>query len=293
MTESNLTPSAPRAEPAADPTAESTVNPPRAAWSPPPVLKASLVVHGLVAATVAARPEHWTTAARWIAANHLVVGLCGMMPRASWLGRTVTHIPILPGTLRPEVGLTFDDGPDPEVTPRVLDLLDRHGAKATFFCIGRRVEQHPRLAREVVDRGHLIENQTYHHSHTFAFRLYRGLEKEIQRGQSAIEDAVGRRPTYVRAPAGMRNFFLDPVLHHLGLTLVAWTRRGFDAVNGEPDRILPRLVRGLRGGDILLLHDGNSARDANGRPAVLESLARLLAHFDRRGFAAVPLPPNL
>ena len=205
----------------------------------------------------------------------------------------MTRIPVRPSALRPEVALTFDDGPDPEVTPRVLDFLDDHGAKATFFCIGRRVEQHAALAREIVDRGHSIENHTYHHSHTFAFRLYRGLEKEILRGQDAIENTVGRRPVYLRTPAGMRNFFLDPLLHHLRLTLVAWTRRGFDTTTGDPNRVLPRLVRGLSGGDILLLHDGNSAEQPNGHPVVLDVLPRLLDHLDRRGVVAVPLPANL
>ncbi len=259
-------------------------------WSPPPLVKASVVFHGLLAAKWIAHPESRLTTLQWMAANHVLVGLCGMAPRASWLGKTMTRIPVRPDALRPEVALTFDDGPDPNVTPRVLDFLDDHGAKATFFCIGRRVEQHPSLAREIVERGHLIENHTYHHSHTFAFRLYRGLEKEILRGQDAIEHTVGRRPVYLRTPAGMRNFILDPLLHRLGLTLVAWTRRGFDTAIGDPNRILPRLVRGLSGGDILLLHDGNSARQPNGDPVVLDTLPRLLDHLDRRGFAAVPLP---
>ena len=262
-------------------------------WRPPGLIKASIAFHGALAAGTIAYPEHWPTALKLLAANHAVVGLAGMLPRASWLGRTVNRFPTRTDACRPEVALTFDDGPDPEVTPQVLDLLDAHGAQASFFCIGRRVEQYPELTREIVQRGHLVENHTFHHSHSFAFRLYGGLKREILRAQDAIEGTTGRRPSYFRAPAGMRNFFLDPLLRHLDLTLVAWTRRGFDAVEGNPDRVLPRLVRGLSAGDILLLHDGNSAKNAKGKPVAIESLSRLLALFDRRGLAAVTLPPGL
>lgn len=262
-------------------------------WTPPPVIKASALLHAAVVAGCVAAPSQWPKGLALIAGNHVAVGLCGMMPRASYLGRTVTRMPEDPSDPRPKIALTLDDGPDPDVTPAVLDLLDAHGAQATFFCIGRRVEAHPGLAREIVDRGHRIENHTYRHHHSFAFRFVGGLHREIERAQKAIADVTGRRPSYFRAPAGMRSFMLDPVLNRMGLTLVAWTRRGYDAVVGDADRVVPRLVRGLRDGDILLLHDGNCARSRSGKPVVIEALGRTLELCDRRGFRAVGLPEGL
>ena len=160
------------------------------------------------------------------------------------------------------------------MTPQVLDLLDRYQAQATFFCVGRKVEEHAELAREIVRRGHQIGNHTYAHSNAFAFHGARGMRLEIERGQQAIERVTGRLPARLRAPAGIRNPFLEPVLCRLGLHLTSWTRRGFDTVTA--DRVAQRLTRGLAAGDILLLHDGRSARNAGGRPVVLEALPRVL-----------------
>ena len=114
---------------------------------------------------------------------------------------------------------------------------------------------------------------------------------EILAAQHSLQRTAGRPPRYFRAPAGLRNPFLEPVLAALGLHLASWTRRGFDTRSGDPDRVLARLLRRLAAGDILLLHDGHAARDAgSGRPVILTVLPRLLAALDAAGLAAVPLP---
>ena len=113
------------------------------------------------------------------------------------MGENLLRLPLPEGAAaagRDEIALTFDDGPDPEVTPRVLDLLDAAGARATFFCIGRRVEAHPEIAAEIARRGHRIENHTYTHPHLFACYLAPALRREIEDAQRAIERATGRRP---------------------------------------------------------------------------------------------------
>ena len=188
------------------------------------------------------------------------------------------------------VALTFDDGPDPEVTPAVLDLLDRQGARATFFFVGKKVEAHPALAAEVVARGHTVENHSYSHPNTFAFRGPAALEREVLRAQEAIARATGCRPRYFRAPAGIRNLWLEPCLRRSGLALVSWTRRGFDTVTRDAARVASRLALGLRSGDILLLHDGGSARDTSGRPVVLSALPLLLDALARHSLRATSLP---
>jgi peptidoglycan/xylan/chitin deacetylase (PgdA/CDA1 family) len=192
--------------------------------------------------------------------------------------------------LRREVALTFDDGPDSAVTPAVLDLLDAHGAKATFFCIAERARQNPALCREIVRRGHSVQNHSDQHGLGFALSSLSGFQREIGTAQDALETLCGTEPRYFRAPAGLRNPFLAAVLERLGLQLVSWTRRGFDTVQHRPERVLQRLSDGLAAGDILVLHDGNSARTPQGKPVVLEVLPVLLRELARQRLVAVTLP---
>jgi peptidoglycan/xylan/chitin deacetylase (PgdA/CDA1 family) len=165
------------------------------------------------------------------------------------------------------------------VTPKVLALLDEYGAKATFFCVGTHVEERTELAREIVRRGHAIENHSYRHLNYFSLLGPRALAYEIERAQEVIAGVTGERPHFFRAPAGLRSPLLDPVLTRLGLLLASWTRRGFDAVNSDPESVFRRLATGLAAGDILLLHDGHAARTRAGTPVILEVLPRLLAAF--------------
>jgi peptidoglycan/xylan/chitin deacetylase (PgdA/CDA1 family) len=157
-----------------------------------------------------------------------------------------------------------------------MDLLEAHGARATFFCIGELASRHPQLCREIVARGHGLENHSRRHSHAFAFNGMGGFRRDLAAAQAAIVAASGRHPRFFRTPAGLRNPLLDPVLHELGLRLVTWTRRGFDTRRDDPALVAALLVQGIAAGDILLLHDGNSARTAAGRPVVLEVLPRVL-----------------
>jgi peptidoglycan/xylan/chitin deacetylase (PgdA/CDA1 family) len=175
------------------------------------------------------------------------------------------------------VAITIDDGPDPDITPRVLALLDEHDVKATFFCIGERVLRHPELARDMVRRGHTIENHSQRHLHHFSLLGPRGLAREIGRAQDSIAAVTGVAPRFFRAPAGLRNPLLEPVLARFGLQLASWTRRGFDTVNHDADVVLGKLTRRLSAGDILLLHDGHAGRTRAGEPVVFEVLPRLLA----------------
>jgi peptidoglycan/xylan/chitin deacetylase (PgdA/CDA1 family) len=191
------------------------------------------------------------------------------------LGPNWTRLPPQSG-LAGRVAITIDDGPDPDVTPLVLSQLAEHRAQATFFCVGNRVERFAGLARDIVDRGHAIENHSQRHRHTFSVLGPRGIGAEISRAQDSIFRATGSSPRFFRAPAGLRNPFLDPVLARMQLRLASWTRRGFDTVNANADAVYRRLANPLCGGDILLLHDGNAARTRGGRPVILEVLPRLL-----------------
>jgi len=228
----------------------------------------------------------WALAA--LLANHVLIATQALWPTSRTLGPNLVRLAPARCT-RGEVALTFDDGPDPEVTPRVLDLLDEFGARATFFVLGSRVERYPEVAREIVRRGHRLENHSHHHPHTFSFFPPGPLGREIDRAQAAITAVAGRTPLYFRAPAGIRSPWLEPVLARRGLHLAAWTRRGFDTADGNTGRVLRRLLHRLAPGDILLLHDHGAARTADGEPVVLTVLPRLLAAMARRGFRGVAL----
>jgi peptidoglycan/xylan/chitin deacetylase (PgdA/CDA1 family) len=241
---------------------------------------------------VVLRPHWWPWALSAVVSDHLVLAASGLWPRSHLLGPNWTHLPMslasssVGVTAPAAVAITIDDGPDPEVTSRVLDLLDEHHARATFFCIGERVERHPALARAIVARQHEIGNHTYRHLMRFSLLGPRGVAQEIARAQEAIGMATGEVARFFRAPAGLRNPFLEPALRRANLQLVSWTRRGFDTVRGSAGRVLESLTRRLQGGDILLLHDGHAARTPSGSPVILEVLPQLL-----RALAAADLAP--
>lgn len=257
-------------------------------WQPSPLIRLSAALHAAAAAGLVLRPEAWPWAAGALVANHGLLTAAGLWPRSRLLGPNWTHLPA-DAAARGEIALTIDDGPDPEVTPRVLDLLDRHGALASFFVIGRLVRQHPALSREIIARGHTIENHSEHHLKTFSLHGPRWLAREIGAAQDTIADVCDTTPRFFRAPAGLRNPFLEPVLARLDLQLAAWTRRAYDTRNGDAQAVGDRLLRGLAGGDILLLHDGNAARTARGAAVILEALPRLLVHCAEVGLKPVTL----
>jgi peptidoglycan-N-acetylglucosamine deacetylase len=248
---------------------------PEQRWSPPPLLYASAAVHLSAAAVMLARPRVWPWALGAVAANHVALAAAGLWPRSRLLGPNWIRLPAQGGAAA-GVAITIDDGPDPDVTPQVLAQLAEHRARATFFCVGLRVERHPDLAREIVARGHDIENHSQRHRHNFSLLGPASMAAEISRAQDSILRVTGSCPRFFRAPAGLRNPFLDPVLTRLQLRLASWTRRGFDTVNPNADAVYRRLANPLQDGDILLLHDGNAARSRSGKPVILEVLPRLL-----------------
>lgn len=245
-----------------------------------PLHLAAPVVWGL-------RPGWWPWIVSVLVASHLATVVGGLLPRSSLVGPNLTRLP--DGAPEDAVGLTFDDGPDADVTPRVLALLRRRGVRATFFCIGRKAERHPELIRAIESAGHRVENHTFAHSSWFSFQPPWSAGRDIDRAQRVLTGEQGP-PRYFRAPAGIRNPWLDFVLQRRRLELVSWTRRGFDTNTPDPERVLRRLCAGLRGGDILLLHDGSSAVDDQGSPVVLSVLPRLLDTIEDAGLRAVPLP---
>lgn len=257
-----------------------------ARWRPNVFLRGSAALHAAAFVGTALGPEHWAWALGAVAANQAAIITGSLLPRSRLLGPNWTRLPVSAGA---QVAITLDDGPDPEVTPQVLEVLARHGARASFFCIGERAAAHPALVREIAAAGHAVENHTWRHRHDFALLGPRRFAQEIGRAQEALAALADARPRFFRAPAGLRNPFLDLALTRLGLQLVSWTRRGYDTLNANVQDVLARLTRGLAAGDILLLHDGNAARTTSGTPVVLDVLPRLLDAVAEAGLRPITL----
>ncbi|HWZ64370.1 MAG TPA: polysaccharide deacetylase family protein [Steroidobacteraceae bacterium] len=267
---------------------DSPPEPAQRAYHPSPFIRGSVALHVAAAGALIARPGLWPWALAAVLANHLALTAAGLWPRAALLGPNYTRLPA-GAVARGEIAITIDDGPDPDVTPAVLALLDKHDARSSFFCVGAHIARYPQLAREIVARGHSVENHTQHHLHRFSLLGPRAMRSEVVGAQESIGFATGVVPRFFRAPAGLRNPFLEPQLARAGLTLVSWTRRGFDTVATSPEPVLRRLTQRLTAGDILLLHDGHAARTAGGTPLILEVLPRLLAAVRAAGLKPVTL----
>jgi peptidoglycan-N-acetylglucosamine deacetylase len=186
------------------------------------------------------------------------------------------------------VALTFDDGPSPEHTPRILDQLDEAGVKATFFLIGRKVAAHPEIARAIVERGHAIGVHGYLHSRLFSLLSVETVRLDIARAIDAIAAATGQTPTLFRPPIGHTSPRVARALTAFELTVVGWSVRGLDGIaSARPERVAARIVPHLEDGAIVLLHDAAERDDFE--PASLKALPRILAAMQNRDLSGVRL----
>lgn len=257
-------------------------------WYSTRLIKLSIALHLLLLMSLFIAPNLWQWILVVVILNHLVIATIGLWPRSNWLGPNWTELPSAAAN-RNEIALTIDDGPDPLITPQVLDILDSYQAKVTFFCIGNKIIQYPELCREIVRRGHTIENHTQQHKHYFSLLGFKGFTREIEAAQETILSVTGKRPEFFRAPAGLRNPFLEPALSHLGLRLVSWTVRGFDTQERDAKKVSQRLLAGLRSGAILLMHDGNAARAQDNVPIIVSVLPALMETAKKQNLHFVTL----
>lgn len=193
-------------------------------------------------------------------------------------------------TTEPVVALTFDDGPDPVFTPRILEVLARHGARATFFVLGARAEKHPALVRQIRDAGHTIGTHTQHHRLRFHFGSPSYVREEIETAVRSVERILGRRPEWFRPPQGLRTpCFAAGWRRTSRLVCVTWSARALDSRPTSAGAILARLVRRLAPGAILTLHDGTGLGGGVDREPTIAALERLLQECRARGLRCVAL----
>jgi len=189
----------------------------------------------------------------------------------------------------PFVSITFDDGPNPRATPRILDVLRREGVRATFFVLGRHAERWPELVRRAALDGHQLGNHGYFHR-----KLHRRspgyVRDDLTRGTEQIVRASGVRPRHFRAPHGFRSPWVTPIAASLGQRTVVWSLGVWDSARPGADVIATRTLEGMHAGSILLLHDGDGYDPEGDRSQTAEALPAILDGLRRRGFRFTTLP---
>jgi peptidoglycan-N-acetylglucosamine deacetylase len=219
------------------------------------------------------------------------IAAAGLAAHGAWhrnsfvFGPVLTH---LPGD-DPVVSITFDDGPNPKATARILDVLRRARVSATFFVLGRHVERWPELVRRMAVEGHQIGNHGYYHR-----KLHRRtpafVRDDITRGTEQIVRASGVRPRHFRAPHGFRSPWVTPIAASLGQRTVGWSLGVWDSAMPGAQAIVRRSVEGMHAGSILLLHDGDGYDPNGDRSQTAEALPAIIDGLRGRGFRFMTLP---
>lgn len=217
------------------------------------------------------------------AACFLLVGLPVFMPSSTFYGPTISRSSGVQA--EKAVALSFDDGPDPRYTRGILDYLDSESIKAIFFVVGKSAKEHPDLIREIIERGHIIGNHSYSHSHLFHFSSKAKFLDELRAFDQVIGSMCNVRCRFYRPPQGFRTPLLADLLKREKLLNIAWSNRGFDTTRTNPQAIFASLKKNLRPGSIILMHDGAGFGGRADRIASLEALGLIVREVKERGYS--------
>jgi len=219
------------------------------------------------------------------AAAAITAGYQSMAPTGQWYGQTFTGLP--PGSR--QLALTYDDGPNDLHTPRLLEVLARHGVQATFFLIGQHAEDLPDLVNEIAKAGHAIGNHTFSHP-LLIFKSTSEIRGELLRCQSVLHDSIGKHSNLFRPPFGGRRPATLHVARELGLEPVMWNVTGYDW-NAPPAAAIERKVaKQIRGGDVILLHDGGHKQMGADRSQTVIATDHLITRYKAEGYEFVTIP---
>lgn len=178
-----------------------------------------------------------------------------------------------------KIALTFDDGPHTEFTPKVLDLLEKYNAKATFFCIGKNVKNHPDILKKIYENGHSIGNHSFTHSNKIDFSNKYGWLKEIESTDFEIQNIIGKKPRFFRPPFGVTTPHLAKALKISGHINIGWNIRTYDTVSNDIERIVSKVLKKTRLGSIVLMHDSHEN--------IIPLLEQLLVGLERKNYTFV------
>jgi peptidoglycan/xylan/chitin deacetylase (PgdA/CDA1 family) len=230
-------------------------------------------------------PELYAAAA--LAGGGVMAGMAAGIfhPRVMLFGPGVWKGP----ASRQAVALTFDDGPHPRYTARIAETLQAHGAKATFFCIGREVEKHAGLARSLHAAGHQLANHTYRHNTAGDLFLASRLAEDLRRCQDVLATVTGERGPYYRPAVGIRNPAVHGAARQVGMTVVTWTDAARDGAIAFTEPRARAMAARARAGHILVLHDGSGQEHSELREGTVKHLPLLLTELRARGLELVTL----
>jgi len=217
-----------------------------------------------------------------------VAGYNTMSPTSQLYGRTFIGLPRGSRVL----ALTYDDGPNDPYTWRMMEVLERHGVKATFFLIGQFVRQKPEIARAIVAAGHAIGNHTWNHP-KLIFRSTSEVWRQLEQAQKAIFDATGVQPKLFRPPFGGRRPASLRTVRAFGLLPIMWNVTCYDWKARSAGEIVGHAERQIRGGDVILLHDGGYRRMGTNRSPTVEASDQILTRYQGEGYEFVTIPQML
>jgi len=218
----------------------------------------------------------------------LSAGYQSMAPTGQWFGRAFHGLP----RASKQIALTFDDGPNDPDTLHLLDVLAKHNVHATFFLIGRYVKQRPDLAREISTRGDIIGNHTFTHPY-LTFQPAARIRGEIVECRDVIGETVGEHSNLFRPPWGARRPAVFRIVRDLGLEPVMWSVTGYDWNAPSADYIEQKVTTRIRGGDVILLHDGGHAQFGTDRSRTVVFVDRLIRRYKAEGYEFVTIPSML
>jgi peptidoglycan/xylan/chitin deacetylase (PgdA/CDA1 family) len=219
------------------------------------------------------------------AAAGSLAGYQSMAPTGQWYGRTFTGLQS--GTKK--LALTYDDGPNERDTPRLLEVLAKHGVTATFFMIGRYVRLRPDLAREVARAGHAIGNHTYSHP-PLTFETQPQIRAQLEECEKVLAEAIGDHAKIFRPPFGARRPAVLRIVREMGLEPVMWNVTGYDWNASSVEAIETKVYRRIRGGNVVLLHDGGHLGMGADRSKTVEATNRLIGRYKGEGYRFVSIP---
>ena len=220
-----------------------------------------------------------------VSAAAVAAGYQSMAPTGEWYGKTFTGTT----TGSSQIALTYDDGPNDPHTPRLLDVLSKHNINATFFLIGRYVRQRPEIARQIVRAGHTVGNHTFTHP-LLTFKSETEIRQQLSDCRAALEDAIGAHSNLFRPPFGGRRPAVLRLARELGLQPVMWSVTGYDW-SAPPAAVIERKVaKQIRGGDVILLHDGGHNQMGADRSQTVIATDHLIVRQKSQGYDFVTIP---